>query len=179
MSAPASNPVKNNSPEGYKYPAIELVRLAPRWQGALKIFLQELKVSGDEIFFSPHPTDENSLRQIASYNGRDLYYLLVEEKTILGYGLLRGWDEGYQIPGLGVAIHPSARGAGLGKIFMDFLHVLAFRRGASKVRLRVHKNNDKAIGLYKSLGYVFEEDANQADYLIGFKSLVREWRNEI
>lgn len=179
MSAPVLSPVENNLPVGVEYPSLELVRLAPRWQERLKLFLLDLREGSDEIFFSPHPTEENSIYKIASYNGKDLYYLLVEEGKILGYGLLRGWDEGYQIPSLGVAIHPSVRGAGLGKMFMDFLHLLAVRRGASKVRLRVHKNNDKAIGLYKSLGYVFEEDTNQADYLVGFKNLGREWRNEI
>lgn len=179
MSAPASSLVENKISAHIEYPSIEFVRLVPRWQEGLKLFLEDLRECGDDVFFSPHPTDENSVNRIAGYTGRDLYYLLVEEEKVIGYGLLRGWDEGYQIPSLGIAIHPSARGGGLGKIFLNFLHVSAFRRGASKVRLRVHKNNNKAIRLYKSLGYVFEEDANQADYLIGFKSLGREWRNEI
>lgn len=150
---------------------MELVRLGSRWQDGLKFFLAELKECGDDTFFSPHPVDEISIEKVVGLNGKDLYYLLVEEGKILGYGLLRGWDEGYSIPSLGVAIHPAVRGAGLGKLFMNFLHVLAFQRGASKVRLRVHKNNSKAINLYMSLGYVFEKDANQVDYLIGFKNL--------
>lgn len=174
MSAPVSNPAENKSVVINKFPSLELVRLDWRWQEGLKQFLQSLKECGDDIFFSPHPTDEDSINRIVGHNGRDLYYLLIEENKVLGYGMLRGWDEGYQIPGLGLAIHPSARGEGLGKMFMDFLHVLAFRRGASKVRLRVHINNEKAIGLYKSLGYVFEEDVNQSNYLVGFKSIARE-----
>lgn len=157
-----------------EYPSLELVRLAPGWQEGLKLFFQDMKGSGDEVFFSPHPTDENSINRIASYNGKDLYYLLIEGENVIGYGLLRGWDEGYQIPSLGLAIHPSARGRGLGKMLMDFLHLLAFRRGASKVRLRVRANNAKAISLYKSLGYAFEEDTNQAGFLIGFKNVGRE-----
>jgi ribosomal protein S18 acetylase RimI-like enzyme len=150
---------------------MELVRLAPNWHEGLKTFLSELKKGGDETYFSPHPADDISIREVASLNGKDLYYLLVEEGKVLGYGLLRGWDEGYSIPSLGVAIHPSVRGAGLGKLLMNFLHILGSQRGASKVRLRVHKNNSKAITLYMSLGYVFEIDTNQADYLIGFKDL--------
>ncbi|NNM68937.1 MAG: GNAT family N-acetyltransferase [Gallionella sp.] len=179
MSAPALSPVENKPPSSLGYPSMELVRFSSRWKEGVKLFFRDLKEGGDEEFFSPHPSDDNSINQIANYHGKDLYYLLVEEEKVLGYGMLRGWDEGYSIPSLGVAIHSSARGEGLGKIFMHFLHVLAFRRGASKVRLRVHINNDKAIGLYKNLGYVFEEDTNQADYLVGFKSLEREWRNEI
>lgn len=150
---------------------MELVRLAPNWHEGLKVFLAELKDGGDEIYFSPHSADDISIRKVVGLNGKDLYYLLVEEGKVLGYGLLRGWDEGYSIPSLGVAIHPSVRGAGLGKLLMNFLHMLAFQRGASKVRLRVHKNNSKAITLYMGLGYVFEIDTNQSDYLIGFKDL--------
>jgi [ribosomal protein S18]-alanine N-acetyltransferase len=171
MSAPASNPAGNRPGDGIQYPSMELVRLAPRWQAGLKLFLEELRECGDETFFSPHSADDISIQKVAGLNGKDLYYLLVVEEKVLGYGLLRGWDEGFSIPSLGVAIHPAVRGAGLGKLFMNFLHVLAFQRGANKVRLRVHKNNSKAINLYKSLGYVFENDANQADYLIGFKNL--------
>lgn len=150
---------------------MEVVRLAPQWQGGLRQFFQDLKESGDDVFFSPHPADEDSIRRIASLDGKDLYYLLVEEGRVLGYGMLRGWDEGYQIPSLGLAIHPSARGLGLGKMLMDFLHLLAARRGAGKVRLRVRANNEKAISLYKSLDYAFEEDTNQPGFLVGFKNI--------
>lgn len=174
MSAPASSHAKNNTSVVSEYPSIELVRLVPRWKDGLKLFLQDLSKDRDEIFFSPHPRDENSINRIVGNNGRDLYYVMVEDEKILGYGLLRGWDEGYQIPSLGVAIHPSVRGTGLGKILITFLHIVAFRRGACKVRLRVHRDNEKAIDLYKSFGYVFEDDVNQAEYFLGFKSLGRE-----
>lgn len=174
MSVPASNAVKDNLRTDLHHPSIELVRLTPGWQVGLTLFLQELRECGDDIFFSPHPTDEESIARIAHQRGRDLYYLVVEDQKVLGYGFLRGWDEGYKIPGLGIAIHPSARNLGLGKVFMNFLHHLALRRGANKVRLRVHRENIKAIGLYKNLNYVFTADAEQADYLVGFKNIEKE-----
>lgn len=150
--------------------SLEIVKISPQWQEGLKLFFHSLKEKGDERFFCPHPTDEETINHLVHYNGRDLYYMLVEEEKVLGYGLLRGWDEGYQIPSLGIAIHPTERGRGLGKILMSFLHVVASRRGADKVRLRVLKNNEKAISFYKNLGYLFEEDSNP-DYLVGFKLL--------
>lgn len=170
ISPIASSPAESRIYSDTANSSLELVRLSPRWQAGLELFLQALSDNGDAIFFSPHPTDRETISQLARYNGRDLYYLLVEEEKVLGYGLLRGWDEGYQIPSLGIAIHPSARGYGLGRILMNFLHVVAFRRGANKVRLRVLKDNNMAIGLYKGFGYVFEEDSKHAEYLIGFKS---------
>lgn len=174
MSAPASSPARNRSPADIAYPSLEVVRLAPEWQEGLQQFFQDLKASGGEVFFSPHPADADSIRRIAAHDDKDLYYLLVEHGAVLGYGMLRGWDEGYQIPSLGLAIHPSARGQGLGKMLMDFLHLLASRRGADKVRLRVRANNEKALSLYKSLGYAFEEDTNQAGFLVGFKNIGKE-----
>jgi len=166
--------VENRSPADISYPSLEVVRLAPEWQEGLQQFFQDLKAGGDDVFFSPHPADAESIRRIAAHDGKDLYYLLVEQGKVLGYGMLRGWDEGYQIPSLGLAIHQSARGQGLGKMLMDILHRLASRRGANKVRLRVLANNEKALNLYKSLGYAFEEDANQPGFLVGFKHIGRE-----
>ena len=101
-----------------------------------------------------------------SASAADLYYVLVEANAVIGYGMLRGWSEGYEIPSLGIAIAPSARGQGLGRAFMHFLHAAARRRGSTKVRLRVDANNAAALTMYKSLGYVF--DANEGPYLVGF-----------
>lgn len=148
---------------------LEFVTLTPAWAKRLVLFLQALEENGDEHFFSPHPTTYAAIDALARDADKDLYCLLVEGESVLGYGLLRGWDEGYEIPSLGIAIHPSARGLGLGKLVMHFLHVSASRRGAMKVRLRVRKNNRIAVKLYEDLGYVLEEDKD--DYLIGFKSL--------
>lgn len=170
---------KNKISEKEKFSSIELIKLSCVWEGKLKIFLNDLGDQKDGSFFSPHPIDETSINQIVNVTGKDLYYLLVDKEEILGYGLLRGWDEGYHIPSLGIAIHPSARNIGLGRVFMFFLHSLAFQRGAAKVRLRVHQDNDKAIKLYKSLGYVFEIDKEQAFYLIGLKNIGSELFREL
>jgi ribosomal protein S18 acetylase RimI-like enzyme len=149
---------------------LEFVRLTPAWVKRLGLFLRALEENGDAQFFSPHPTTDAAIDALVRSADKDLYCLLVEDERVLGYGLLRGWDEGYEIPSLGVAIHPSARGSGLGKLVMYFLHASASRRGAQKIRLRVRKNNRQAVRLYEGLGYVLEEEGN--DYLIGFKSLV-------
>lgn len=174
MSVPVLKPAENNIAKGAENHFLEIVRLSPKWQEGLKLFFQALKDNGDANLFCPHPADEETISQLVRYKGKDIYCLLVEEENILGYGLLRGWDEGYQIPSLGIAIHPSARGAGLGRIFMDFLHVMSFRRGASEVRLRVLKINEKAICLYRSFGYVFEDDVKHTEYLVGYKSLEKQ-----
>jgi hypothetical protein len=69
--------------------------------------------------------------------------------------MLRGWDEGYPVPSLGIAVRTSDHGRGLGRTMMEHLHVEARRRGATVVRLRVHPDNTKARRLYESLGYAY------------------------
>ena len=132
-------------------------------------FFRALKRSGDDEHFHPHPLTKEEARRRAHYSGKDLYYILVEGDIVLGYGMLRGWDEGYEVPSLGIVIHPSIRGMGLGKLFMQFLHAAAQRRGASKVRLKVYPDNTTAVTLYRGLGYTFQ--AEEAGQLVGFIDL--------
>ncbi len=150
---------------------MELVKFEPAWVTPLKDFLDAIADKGENSFFSPHAIDEASLSALSTHTGKDLYLLLVNDHCVLGYGLLRGWDEGYSIPSLGIAIHPDARGTGFAHAMMEFLHAEACFRGSSKVRLRVHAENHGAIHLYTRLGYIFTADENQDQYLLGFKEL--------
>jgi len=128
-------------------------------------FFQALKAAGDEKYFHPHPLTATEAENLCHYRGKDLYYLLVDGRRVLAYGLLRGWDEGYEVPSLGIAVHPSERGSGTGLMMMEFLHMAARRRGARNVRLKVHKDNSPAIRLYEGLGYVFQ--VGESDQLVG------------
>ncbi len=150
---------------------LEIIQLAQDRRAGLALFLQDLKNCGDEPFFAPHAGDEDAIRDMIAASRRDLYYLMVEGDEVLAYGLLRGWDEGFVIPSLGIAVHPGAKRRGLARLLMDFLHSVAARSGSDKVRLRVHTGNTNAIALYMGLGYDLAPDANSPDYLVGFKTL--------
>jgi ribosomal-protein-alanine N-acetyltransferase len=154
--------------------AIECVTLTPEWAKPLAAFLADLEIHADTHFFAPHPSSEAFIRDLCDTRKRDMYYLLVSGHAVAGYGLLRGWDEGFEIPSLGIAIHPSVRGRGLGELLLHFLHVAALARGAVHVRLRVRAANSVAIGLYIKVGYVFERDESPDGYLTGFKRLTRD-----
>lgn len=151
--------------------AIEIIRVSPQWKNALQQFLLGLESNGDNVYFSPHTYDDLTLNQITADTNQDLHYVLAEGHTILGYGLLRGWNEGYAIPSLGIAISPNARGQGLATMLMQFLHAAANRNGATKVRLRVLKQNKKARSLYSAMGYQFEDDDCNEQFLVGFKQI--------
>ena len=135
---------------------LEFRVLRPELLAGLSEFFRAIAQGPDRAFFHPHPMTEEVAARICSYEGRDLYYVACTGGSVLAYGLLRGWDEGFDVPSLGIAIHPEARGRGLARPFMAFLHAAAKFRGATKVRLTVYGENRRAVELYRRLGYVFQ-----------------------
>lgn len=115
--------------------------------------LADLFAALDTTHFHPHPFSRDQAAQLVAYTGRDVYAVLVEAGRFVAYGLLRGWDEGYEVPSLGIAVRCDARGRGLGRVMMAWLADEARRRGAAQIRLRVHPDNNAARRLYESTGY--------------------------
>ena len=95
----------------------------------------------------------------------------MRERAVIGYGMLRGWDDGYETPSLGIAIAPGMQGRGLGRMLMEFLHAEARQRGADRIRLKVHAENVRAVALYQSLGYEFP--GGEGGQMTGFLALAR------
>ena len=141
--------------------ALEFSRVTAEWAAPLGVFFEELARAGEERFFHPHPLTSQEAVRIATRQGLDLYYVMTEGGTVLGYGMLRGWDDGYDTPSLGIALAPSCRGQGLGRLFMLVLHAAAHRRGSRRIRLKVYAENQAATDLYLSLGYRFESSAGE------------------
>ena len=137
------------------WPDLAINSLSPAWEHALADFFQRLERNGDTRQFHPHPMTAAAARQLSHHRGQDLYYVLVDADRVLGYGLLRGWDEGYDVPSLGIAVAPELRGRGVGRGLMEFLHAAAQRKGARQVRLKVYPENHAAVALYRRLGYRF------------------------
>lgn len=148
---------------------VEYYRVDENWFPQLAVFFEKIVENGDHVFFHPHPFDRNEAKWIAGYKGKDLYFVQIYKKNIVGYAMLRGWNEGYDVPSLGIIIHPSYRHFGLGSKFMQYLHDEAKRKGASRVRLKVYEKNIGAMAMYHSLGYIF--DSKENGQLIGFLQL--------
>jgi ribosomal protein S18 acetylase RimI-like enzyme len=139
--------------------------VAPGHVDALATFFLALADAGDVEFFHPHPFTRDEAEERCRYVGDDLYYVLGTTDRVMAYGMLRGWDKGYETPSLGLAVDPAVRGRGFGRLLLQFLHVAALWRGASSVRLTVDRENERARSLYESAGYAFAEGAG--DELVG------------
>lgn len=143
-------------PAGAEPAPLEFCAVGPAWAEPLAELFTALVAAGDERRFHPHPLTAAGAAAVAAHAGRDLYYVAVEGAAVLAYGMLRGWDAGFAVPSLGIALHPDARGSGLARAFTEFLHAAARRRGANRVRLTVYDANAGAVALYRALGYVLE-----------------------
>jgi len=130
---------------------------------ALIVFL----IKNENEFFIPH----NHLKETINNNilSKDKYYLMFIDDTIVGYGMLRGYEEGYKIPSLGIIIDKDYRGLGYSKILMTFLEEAA---STEEIRLTVFKGNKKALSLYKNIGYEFEEYNDIS--LLGLKKIIKK-----
>lgn len=143
-------------------PMIDIRRLAPADAPALAAFFAEIAADPASARFHPHPFDAAQAERVAGWSGRDVYLGAFEGARVLGYGMLRGWDDGWQVPSLGICLAPAARGRGLSRPLMLALHDHARAAGAPRIRLKVYPDNTAAVRLYEGLGYVFaSEEAGQ------------------
>ena len=104
--------------------------------------------------FSPFRLDEATARQIAMEPRLDLYFAAFLEEVIVGLSLLRGWDEGFEIPSFGMLIDERLRGKRVGRRLMEWTMEEARRRGCSQVRLSVNASNRAGMHLYESMGFI-------------------------
>lgn len=131
---------------------IRVVRLESHW---IQPLLQMLETV-DRRLFHPHPFSREAIEPLIG--SLDEYWLLLRDDVVVGYGMLRGWEQGYAIPSLGIAVAADCRGHGHGETLARFLHSRAVARGATRVRLTVEPDNYAAHGLYRKLGYAPESD---------------------
>jgi ribosomal-protein-alanine N-acetyltransferase len=149
--------------------APEFRPIGPQDADSLACLYSRFQSQGIEEFFHPHPFTHEEAVKRANYVGKDFYCLMRLHDEAMGYGLLRGWDEGFEIPSLGCAIDLAVRGHGYARLLMEYLHATATQRGAKRIRLKVYPNNTRAIGLYRSMGYVLQ--GGEAGQWIGYLDL--------
>lgn len=137
---------------------LKLLRITPADAECVGGFFRELSQDSEACsFFHPHPFSPVEAVKISSYTGLDYYAAVMQGGRMVGYGMLRGWDEGYTIPSLGIVVSSFSRGLGLGRLMMEYLHAVARTRNVRSIMLKVYKRNEAAVSLYRGLGYVLSD----------------------
>ena len=137
-------------------PGLKIKRLQTQDCEQLKQLFTIIEQDPAAANFHPHSFNANMAAEISVYAGRDLYLGARLDKScdaLVGYGMLRGWDEGYVIPMLGIYLAPHVRGCGLSQSFLVSLHKFARIHGARTVRLKVYPKNIAALNSYYKIGY--------------------------
>ena len=105
-------------------------------------------------WFHPHSLTASEAQQVCCYSGWDLYLGAFLGAEMVGYALLRGWDEGFSVPTFGVAVIPEQRGQGVGDALASAAIDLARAKDAEEVLLHVNPSNRLATRWYERLGFL-------------------------
>lgn len=115
-------------------------------------------------YFHPFPLTAETAYRIACTDHLDRYYVAIVDGQFAGLCMLRGWDEGFEVPSLGILVDHRRRRLDVGRIMTRFAISEASRLECPVLRLTVHSSNRPAVRLYRSLGFR-EVDSSQAEVM--------------
>jgi len=122
--------------------------------------------------FTPFSFEEDSLKKIVDDAVNDKYFGIFINDDLAGFYMLRGFDEGFEVPSYGVWISDKFSGLGLSKLTLQ--HAITFCKvnGLKKIMLKVHPENIIAKSIYESFGFKQEGFDEKNSNLIYYKNLV-------
>ncbi len=83
----------------------------------------------------------------------DRYWILNFGNELAGFFMLRGFDEGYEIPSFGVVISKPWSGKGLSALALQYSISWCKANGIAKLMLKVHPDNSRAKEIYERFGF--------------------------
>jgi GNAT superfamily N-acetyltransferase len=104
--------------------------------------------------FHPFHFDLEVVSTLLRDRQRDCYMGLWVSGKLVGFFMLRGFDEGYAVPSFGVLVDQAWRGRGLGRLALQVSETMCRVLGAQTLMLKVHPSNTGARALYESEGFV-------------------------
>jgi len=103
--------------------------------------------------FTAFELSDKSLTTILTKAIKDKYIGMFFGDEIVGFYMLRGFDEGFEIPSYGVIILSKFSNKGLSKLTLYHAFTLCHLNNIKKLMLKVRPENKHAKNLYESLGF--------------------------
>lgn len=104
--------------------------------------------------FDPFPLTTATAHDLLARARHDRFYgAFTDDGELVAFSMLRGWDEGYEVPSFGIFVDHARHGMGLGAWTLDRTLEAADEIGAPAVRLSVYAGNPVAARLYRSRGF--------------------------
>jgi RimJ/RimL family protein N-acetyltransferase len=104
-------------------------------------------------FFHPFGYDELAVADALARQERDVFMGLFWGEGIVGFFMLRGWNEGYEVPAFGILIDEQYRGCGLEMAALDTAKVICRLRNVSRLMIKMHPDNISAKGVARKTGF--------------------------
>ena len=86
-------------------------------------------------------------------------YVAQSNGRVVAFSMLRGFDQGYEVPSFGIFVDQEYHGLGIGRQLTMWTIEQARLRGCPAIRLSVYSANTAAETLYRSIG--FSEQARE------------------
>jgi perosamine synthetase len=154
--------------------------LAPTDEDALASLFERNDTPDTRRRFDPFPLTRATARDLCAHGGRDGYYVAERDGRIVGLSMLRGLDDGWDVPSFGIVVDRECHGRGVGGRLTDYTIERARADGAPKVRLSVYASNEVAASMYMRRGFVEESrevvhrEAGEMTRLVMLKELEPE-----
>lgn len=110
--------------------------------------------AGYARFFYPFGFDRAAVSAVLARRGLDVFTGLYWQGRMVGFFMLRGWNEGYEVPAFGIIIDEKFRGHGLEMLCLDAAKAICRLRGAVRIMLKMHPENISAKGVARKIGFV-------------------------
>lgn len=120
-------------------------------------------------FFNPFNFKEENIARLLAEREKDVWVGFNWQGRLIGFFMLRGWDEGYGVPTYGVLIDEKFRGYGFASLSLKIAKSIGRLRRAPRLMLKVHPENLAAKALFE--GAKFKPagvDADSANLIYHF-----------
>jgi len=128
-----------------------------------------LTSSGNEHskWFTPFAFDYESICSVLRNACADLYFGFFVKDIIVGFYLLRGFDEGFSRPSYGIWVKPEYQNMGLAHLSLAHCLTICQLLHVSELMLKVHPLNYKAKRIYEKSGFVHVgTDEKNGNYIL-------------
>lgn len=103
--------------------------------------------------FTAFDLNTDTINSILSKAVNDKYFGIFLSNKIVGFYMLRGFDDGFDIPSYGVIISSDYSNKGLSRLTLYHAFTFCKINGIKKIMLKVHPENTYAKNLYESVGF--------------------------
>ncbi|MGH9903498.1 MAG: GNAT family N-acetyltransferase [Pyrinomonadaceae bacterium] len=105
-------------------------------------------------YFTPFAFDRETVSRTLARRDQDVFTGFYWRSRLVGFFMLRGWDEGYDVPAYGVLVDEQFGGYGLATVSLRMAKAVCKLSGAPRIMLKVHPANERARRIFERAGFV-------------------------